>query len=130
MVADAERARVVRTRETRKILKDLIRERFGKDFGEYELISDVEWLYELNLGTIRIQTWLDVGGRSSLSYHHAMIQANGQPVHILLGVLQWLGASSMTRWDSLRTDELFDAADCVVALSNHFIAEMRHLFSS
>jgi hypothetical protein len=126
--ADTEERRSVRTREIRKVLKALIKERFRAEFGACERGSANEWSYEIPAGDIVIRTNLDVGGHSSLAYHHLVVQEGAVfPAH--LSVLQWLGAATITNWNVLRAEELMDAADTVFALSMHFITEMKILFA-
>jgi hypothetical protein len=129
VVADSEESRAVRTRELRKALKGLIKERFRPEFGGPMGVSANEWHYEVDAGDIRVRTWIDVGGRSSLSYHHTVFQEDGTPLRAHLSVLQWLGAASMTSWRILRAEDLMDAADTVFSISKHFVAEMRRLFA-
>jgi hypothetical protein len=116
------------TVELRKALKALVKERFLPQFGLPERLSANEWIYEVHTGRISVRTWLDFGGRSSLSYSHRVFQRDGQPLPTHLSLLQWLGAASMTRWRALRAEELMDAADTVCSLSRHFVAEMKKLF--
>lgn len=129
MLARLPQPRVVWTVELRKALKALVKERFLPQFGLPERLSPSEWVYEVDAGCICVRTWLDFGGRSSLSYHHMLFQRDHEPLRSHLSLLQWLGAASMTRWRALRADELMDAADTVCALSEHFVAEMRKLFT-
>lgn len=129
VVADPEESKAVRTRELRKALKGLIKERFRPEFGAPMGVSANEWHYEVDAGRIRVRTRIDVGGYSSLSYSHTALQEDGTPLRAHVSVLQWLGAASMTRWRVLRAEELMDAADTVFSLSKHFVAEMRRLFS-
>lgn len=121
--------KVAWTVEFRKALKALVKERFLPEFGLPERLSANEWVYEMDAGRICVRTWLDFGGRSSLSYSHRVFQRDGQPLHSHLSLLQWLGAASMTRWRALRAEELMDAADTVCSLSKHFVAEMTKLFA-
>jgi len=129
VVGDPEERRAVQTRELRKALKGLVKERFRPEFGVPMGVSANEWHYEVDAGCLRVRTHVDVGGRSSLSYSHAVLQEDGTPLPSHLSVLQWLGAASMTRWRVLLAEELIDAADTVFLLSKHFVAEMRRLFA-
>jgi hypothetical protein len=104
-------------------------ERFRAEFGVPEQLFSNEWIYEVDPGCIVVRTCVDVGGRSSLSYNHTVFQRDCISLPARLSVLQWLGAASMTRWRSLRAEELMDAADTVLLLSKHFVAEMRRLFA-
>ena len=83
----------------------------------------------MDAGCVRVRTYLDFGGRSSLNYSQMVLQRDGMPLRAHLSVLQWLGAASMTNWRVLRADELMDAADTVFELSKHFVAEMKALFA-
>jgi hypothetical protein len=129
IVAGPRQPTVVRTVELRKTLKALVKERFRPEFGPPERLSANEWIYEADAGCIRVRTYLDVGGRSSLSYSHRALQRDGTPLRAHLSLLQWLGAASMTRWRALRAEELLDAADAVLTLSQHFVREMKALFA-
>lgn len=129
IAADTEDGRAVRTREMRKALKGLIKERFRAELGPSERGSANEWLYEVAVGGISVRTNLDVGGYSSLAYHHLLLHEDGTTFPAHLSVLQWLGAATMTRWKVLCAEELMDAADTVFALSMHFITEIRKLFA-
>lgn len=117
------------TVELRRALKALVKDRFLPKFGAPERLSANEWVYEVDAGCVSVQTWLDFGGRSSLSYRHHVFQHDGEPLRAHLSLLQWLGAASMTRWRALRAEELADAADSVSELSEHFIAEMKGLLA-
>jgi hypothetical protein len=117
------------TVELRKALRALVKERFLPEFGVPEGLSNNEWGYEVDAGCIRVRTWLDFGGRSSLSYSHQVFQRDCEPLRSHLSLLQWLGAASMTRWRALRVEELVDCADAVCSLSKHFVTEMRRLFA-
>jgi len=128
VIGDPEEPRAIRTRELRKALKGLIQERFRPEFGAPMGVSANEWHYEVDAGCIRVRTDIDVGGRSSLSYSHTVLQEDGTRLHSHLSVLQWLGAASMTRWRVLLAEELIDAADTVFLLSKHFVVEMGRLF--
>jgi hypothetical protein len=128
VVGDPEEPKAVRTRELRKALKSLIQERFRPEFGAPMDVSANEWHYEVDASRIRVRTDIDVGGRSSLKYSHAVLQEDGTPLHAHLSVLQWLGAASMTRWRVLLAEELIDAADALLFLCTHFIAEMKVVF--
>lgn len=121
--------KVAWTVEFRKVLKTLVKERFLLEFGLPERLSANEWVYEVDTGCICVGTWLDFGGRSSLSYSHRVFQRDGELLPSQLSLLQWLGAASMTRWRALRAEDLMDAADTVCSLSKHFVAEMRKLFA-
>jgi hypothetical protein len=129
MLASPLEPKVVWTVEFRKALKALVKERFLSEFGLPERLSANEWLYEVDAGRIGVRTWLDFGGRSSLSYSHRVFQRDSQPLPSHLSLLQWIGAASMTRWRALRAEELMDAADTVCSLSQHFVLEMRKLFA-
>ena len=129
MLAGPLQPRVVWTLELRKALKALVKERFLPEFGLPERLSANEWVYEVDAGRICVRTWLDFGGRSSLSYSHRVFQHDCEPLRARLSLLQWLGAASMTRWRALRAEELMDTADTVYSLSKHFVAEMRKLFA-
>ena len=129
MLATPEEPRVAWTGELRKALKKLVQERFRPEFGPPERLSSSGWVYEVDAGCIAVSTWLDVGGRSSLSYSHRVFQRDCTPLAAHISLLQWMGAASMTRWRALRAEELIDAADTVFSLSKHFVAEMRRLFA-
>jgi hypothetical protein len=129
MLAGPREPKVAWTVEFRKALKALVKERFLPEFGLPERLSANEWIYEMDTERICIRTWLDFGGRSSLSYSHRVFQRDGQPLPSHLSLLQWLGAASMTRWRALRAEELIDAADTVCSLSKHFVAGMGKLFA-
>jgi hypothetical protein len=129
MLAGPLQPSVVWTLELRKVLKALVKERFLPEFGFPERLSANEWVYEVDAGCICVRTWLDFGGRSSLSYNHQIFQRDCEPLRSHLSLLQWLGAASMTRWRALRAEELMDAADTVCSLSKYFVAEMRKLFA-
>jgi hypothetical protein len=126
----SERSGRVRTRGLRAALRKLIQERFAADFGDREKFSANEWIYEMDLvAGLRIRTYLDVGGWSSLNYSHLLLDEDGRAISPHLSLMQWLGASSMTRWDILLAEHLFDAADCVFHLSRHFVDEMKRVFA-
>jgi hypothetical protein len=129
MLAGPLQPKVAWTVELRKALKAIVRERFLPEFGLPERLSANEWIYEVDAGCICVRSWLDFGGRSSLSYHHMVFQRNCEPLRSHLSLLQWLGAASMTRWRALRAEELMDAGDTVYALSKHFVTEMRKVFA-
>jgi hypothetical protein len=59
-----------------------------------------------------------------------ILDENGRAITPHLSVMQWLGASSMTRWDVLLAEHLFDTADCVFRLCRHFVDEMEKLFEN
>jgi hypothetical protein len=124
----ADRPEATWTVELRRALKSLVKERFRREAGLLNATSSNEWIHESDLGCIGIRTFLDFGGRSSLSYSHMIFLRDGTVFRVHLSLLQWLGAASMTRWRSLRAEELINAADGILALCQHFISEMRVLF--
>lgn len=128
LVVNSEEFAVKKTRETQKALKALVQERFRGDFGVADRLGANEWRYEIETGRIHVRTYLDVGGRSSLTYNHSILLSNKSLFSAPISLLQWLGAASMTRWRVLRAEELQDAADTVAAVARHFIAQMRLLF--
>ena len=128
-LAGPKQPTIVWTVELRKALKALVKERFRPEFGPPERLSGNEWIHEVDAGCVRVRTYLDFGGRSSLNYSHMVVQRDGMPLRAHLSVLQWLGAASMTNWRVLRAEELLDTADAVLVLSQHFIAEMKVLFA-
>jgi len=128
VVADPEEPRAVQTRELRKALKGLIKERFRPEFGAPMGGTGNEWYYEVAAGGIRIRTRIDVGEISSLKYSHTVRHEDGIPLEAHLSILQWLGAASGTHWRVLLAEELIDAADSLLVICKHFIREMRVVF--
>jgi hypothetical protein len=127
-IIKAEQSNSTWTVELRRALRTLVKERFRAVPGVLESVSKNEWVHEVNIEGIQINTWLDFGGRSGMSYSHRLSLSDGGALSAHISLLQWLGAASMTRWGALRAEELIDAADTVTILSQHFIREMRTLF--
>ena len=127
-IIKAEQSRATWTVELRKALRELVKERFRAMPGTLEFLSANEWIHEVSVDCIRINTWLDFGGRSAMSYSHRLSLDGGGRLNAHISLLQWLGAASMTRWRMLRPEELIGAAEAVFALSEHFIKEMSELF--
>lgn len=128
-IVRAEQPTVKWTLELRKTLRALVKERFRAEAGTFEPLDANEWIHEVDIDSVRVNTWLDFGGRSAMSYSHRLSLSDGTRLEGHISVLQWLGAASMTRWRALRAEELLDAADAVLALCQHFVAEMKTLFS-
>ena len=128
VVGDPEEPRAVQTRELRRALKGLIKERFRPEFGAPMGVSGNEWHYEVDAGGIRIRTRIDVGGNSSLKYSHTVLHRDGVPLQSHLSILQWLGAASGTHWRVLSAEELIDAADSALSICRHFVTEMKVVF--
>lgn len=127
-IVRAEPSTVKWTVELRKTLRALVKERFRAEPGTFEALDANVWVHEADIDSVRVSTWLDFGGRSSLSYSHRLSLSDGTRLEAHISILQWLGAASMTRWRTLRAEELLDAADAVIALCQHFIREMASLF--
>jgi hypothetical protein len=128
-VIQADQSTATWTVELRKASKSLVKERFRAEPGALESLSANEWIHEVDVGCLRINTWLDFGGRSSMSYSHRLSLRDGEPLSAHISLLQWLGAASMTRWRALRAEELMNAADAVLVLSQYFIRRMTTLFA-
>jgi hypothetical protein len=124
----AEQSTAIWTVELRRALKSLVKERFRAETGAIERVSPDEWIHEVEVGSIRIRTWLDFGGRSCMSYNHRLSHRDGGLLSPQISLLQWLGAASKTSWRDLRAEELMDAADAVLAVCKYFIQEMKILF--
>ena len=128
-VVHADQSTVKWTVELRKVLRALVSERFRAEPGTFERSSANECIHKTKIGDVRVSTWMDFGGHSSMSYSHRLSLRDGRPLPAHISILQWLGAASMTRWRALRAEELLDAADALLTLCQHFFQEMSVLFS-
>jgi hypothetical protein len=73
---------------------------------------------------IRVITHIDLGGRYNLSYHHNIVDVDGQLLGEFISVCSWLGISSQTQWDAMLPNEEQLASKSVAGLCRHFLAAL------
>ncbi len=117
-----------RTTGMRKALRRTLTERLKSVCGPNERLSGNEWVHSINRGPITVETWVDLGGRSALSYSHTILLPDGSKIAMHLSILRWLGATSMTRWPTLSAEQVFPTVDALTCVVGHFIDEMTILF--
>ena len=120
----APRQGQVRVAKCRKLLPAKLSPIVGPAVGTEQTAGAL--VFETNLHSWKVQTWITVGRKGSLSYSHVILAQDLVYLHDNISVLSWLGIAQ-TDWAYAQEGQEEVVVDCLARACAHFFASVGEL---
>jgi hypothetical protein len=117
----------------KKVLRQLLQSKLELVFRDPDkewYASTSEWRYRTLIKEIYVETYVDIGGRVPLSYHHVLqpSSSSGPELPSLRSsIFGWMGLGTTTDWDLLANERAEDAADLTVEICTHLVSGLSEI---